>query len=233
MFKTILLFILISTIITADEQIILVISEDFDANKAQLYTFEKRDMHYYEVFTPFSVNLGRSGLAWGEGIKTIKYKKYEPQKREGDGRAPSGIFSLGNAFGYAKEVKTKLHYIYADKELICVDDVAHAKYNRVLHVSDKNDVKSYENMHRTDDLYEIGIMVKHNEKNIPSYGSCIFLHVEKNASSPTAGCTSMSKEKLSQLLQWLDAKKEPLLIQVPKQYYPSILKIYPELLIKE
>jgi D-alanyl-D-alanine dipeptidase len=232
MFKIIYLFILLSTIITANEQIILVISKDFDASKAQLYTFEKKDTHYQKVFTPFSVNLGRNGLAWGEGIKAIEHKKNEPQKREGDGRAPSGIFSLGEAFGYTKNLTTKLHYIYADKELICVDDISHKRYNQVLHVSNKNDIKSYENMRRSDNLYEIGVIVKHNEKNIPSFGSCIFLHVEKNALSPTSGCTSMPKKKLSQLIQWLDAKKSPILIQVPQQYYPDILEIYPELLIK-
>ena len=232
MFKIIQVFILISTIISANEQIILVISEDFDAPKAKLYTFEKKANYYHSVFTPFEVNLGRNGLGWGEGIRTIEHKKDEPQKREGDGRAPSGIFSLGDAFGYTKSSTTKLHYIYADKELICIDDVSHEKYNQILHVSNKNAVKSYENMRRSDNLYEIGVMVKHNEKNIPSFGSCIFLHVEKNASSPTAGCTSMPKEKLLQLISWLDAKKEPILIQVTQQYYPEILKIYPELLIE-
>ncbi len=231
MFQIIALFILISTIIAANEQIILVIAKDFDVSKAQLYTFEKIDKHYVQVFTPFSVNLGRNGLAWGEGLRVIEHKKDEVQKREGDGRAPSGIFSLGDAFGYAKNLNTKLHYIYADKELICIDDASHEKYNQVLHVKNKNDIKSYENMHREDDLYEIGVIVKHNEKNIPSFGSCIFLHVEKNASSATAGCTSMPKEKLSQLIAWLDPKKSPILIQIPQQYYQNILKIYPELLI--
>ncbi len=232
MFKIIYLFILLSTIITANEQIILVISKDFNASKAKLYTFEKIQKHYQRVFTPFSVNLGRSGLGWGEGMETIEHKKNEPQKREGDGRAPSGIFFLGNAFGYTKTLKSKLHYTYADEKLICVDDFTHEKYNQVLHVKNKNDIKSYENMRRTDNLYEIGVIVKHNEKNIPSYGSCIFLHVERNTSSPTAGCTSMPKEKLSQLISWLDANKSPILIQIPQQYYPDILEIYPELLIK-
>ena len=232
MFQIITLFILLSTIMSANEQIILVISENFDASRAKLFTFEKKASHYHKVFEAFDVNLGRSGLGWGEGVQTIEHRKDEPQKREGDGRAPSGIFSLGNAFGYAKTSTSKLPYMYADKELVCVDDVGHKDYNKVLHVRNKNSLKSYENMHRKDNLYEIGVIVKHNEKNIPSHGSCIFLHVERNATAPTAGCTSMPKEKLSQLIHWLDATKSPILIQIPQQYYEDILKIYPQLLIQ-
>lgn len=232
MFKLFSLIVLLSTILRANEQIILVISDDFNATTAQLYTYEKKSKHYHRVFVPFSVNLGRNGLGWGEGIQNLQHQENEPQKREGDGRAPSGIFMLGNAFGYEPTSSTKLHYTHADTELICVDDVTNKHYNRVLHVKDKTAIKSYEIMQRKDNLYEIGVMVAHNEKNIPSYGSCIFLHVEKYSGAPTAGCTSMSKEKLSQLIQWLDYDKKPILIQIPALYYNEVLKLYPELLIK-
>ena len=42
--------------------------------------------------------VGRNGLAWGRGVRT-DLPAGEPQKREGDGRAPAGIFKLGPAFG--------------------------------------------------------------------------------------------------------------------------------------
>ncbi len=227
MFKIIQVIVLLSTIIKADNQIILVLSDDFNSTTAKLFTFEKKDKHYSRVFLPFSVNLGRSGLAWGEGIREIQHKAGEPLKREGDGKSPAGLFKLGTAFGYEQNISTKLPYIYADKDLICVDDVNSTYYNQLLHVSDRDNIKSYENMRRKDNLYEIGVVVKHNENNTPSHGSCIFLHIQKNQNSPTSGCTSMSKESLKKLLDWLDYKKEPLLIQIPKIYYKDILKIYP------
>ncbi len=232
MFKILQVIVLLSTIIKADTQIIMVLSDDFNSTTAKLFTFEKNNGVYHQIFTPFSVNLGRNGLGWGDGITSVKHKKAEPVKREGDGCAPAGIFSLGDAFAYEKNISTNLHLIHADTELICVDDVNSNFYNQILHVKEKSDIKSYENMRRKDNLYEIGVIVKHNRNNTPSHGSCIFLHVQKNKNSPTSGCTSMAKEKLEKLLKWLDYKKEPVLIQIPKKYYKDILKIYPTLLIE-
>jgi L,D-peptidoglycan transpeptidase YkuD (ErfK/YbiS/YcfS/YnhG family) len=232
MFKIIQVIVLLSTIIKADEQIIMVVSDKFNSKTAKLFTFEKNGGHYHQVFSAIDVNLGRNGLAWGEGSVKVEHKKDEPLKREGDGCAPAGIFKLGDAFGYAPNSSTKLHYIHADKELICVDDVESSYYNQLLHVSNKKSIKSYEDMRRKDNLYEFGVIVKHNEKNIPSHGSCIFLHVQKSKNSPTSGCTSMKREKLIKLIEWLDYKKRPVLIQIPKPYYKNILKIYPELFIK-
>jgi L,D-peptidoglycan transpeptidase YkuD (ErfK/YbiS/YcfS/YnhG family) len=229
MFRLILVIVLLSSMIQASTQLILVISEDFNATTGKLYTFEKKTETFERVFDPFRVNLGRSGLGWGEGMLELTHEKNEPFKREGDGRAPSGIFALGDAFGYAKSISSKLSYTQATQDLICVDDVNDTHYNQLLHVSDKSSIKSYEDMLRNDNLYEIGLIVKHNEKNIPKKGSCIFLHVQKDIDAPTSGCTSMSKDHLSQLLHWLAPNKQPVLIQIPKNYYPKIIAIYPGL----
>jgi D-alanyl-D-alanine dipeptidase len=229
MLRFIQVIILLSVVAHSSTQIILVISEDFNATRGTLHTFEKKTEVFEPVLPPFDINLGRHGLGWGEGILTLKHQRSEPIKHEGDGRAPSGIFALGNAFGYAKSISSKLHYTQATEDLICVDDVNDSHYNQLLHVSDKSSIKSYEDMLRNDNLYEIGLIVKHNEKNIPKKGSCIFLHVQKDINAPTSGCTSMSKDHLSQLLHWLDPQKEPLLIQIPKIYYRQILEHFPAL----
>ncbi len=230
MLKIIALFMLFTPLIYANEQIILVISDDFNTSKARLFTYEKQANGYVRVFESFSVNLGRNGLGWGEGIKKVEHLKNEPLKYEGDGRAPAGIFKLGYAFGYASKNPSKLTYIQATDDLICVDDAQNKFYNQVLHVSDKSKIKSYENMHRNDNLYEIGVMVGHNSDNISKRGSCIFLHIEKGNDSATAGCTSMSIEKLSSLMAWLDAKKAPILIQLPSKYCAKGVEKYKELI---
>jgi len=229
MLRFIQLIILLSTFLHASSQLILVLSEDFNATVGTLYTFEKKSDVFKPVMAPIAINLGRNGMGWGEGIVTIAHKRNEPIKHEGDGRAPSGIFSLGEAFGYAKSIESKLPYIQATPDLICVDDVTHPHYNQLLHVKDTTEIKSYETMLRKDALYELGLIVKHNEKNIAKRGSCIFLHVQRAKNAPTSGCTSMSRAHLSKLLRWLDPQKEPLLIQIPKAYYPEILKRYPTL----
>jgi D-alanyl-D-alanine dipeptidase len=74
-------------------------------------------------------------------------------------------------------------------------------------------------MMRTDDLYKWGIVVAHNPAAQPGAGSCIFLHIWKNSSAPTAGCTAMAEEDLVKLLRWLDPTARPILVQMPAANY--------------
>ena len=126
---------------------------------------------------------------------------------------PAGIFPLTALFGYASEMRAKMPYIAADASRICVDDTSHPDYNRIVTLDAKQPPKSFEWMHRDDALYEFGVVVDYNPKGIPGEGSCIFLHVEKNASAPTSGCTTMPKQIIQELMSWLDPAKEPLLVQ--------------------
>src|SRR5712671_5663717 len=48
---------------------------------------------------PVRVVVGRTGLAWG--ADTLGRGSRDPRKREGDGRAPAGMFPLETAFGFA------------------------------------------------------------------------------------------------------------------------------------
>ena len=84
-------------------------------------------------------------------------------------------------------------------------------------------------MKRNDLQYELGIVVDHNPEAKYRRGSCIFIHVEKSKDAGTAGCTSMRLEQLKKIATWLDAKKNPILIQIPKSFSQKILELYPEL----
>src|SRR5688572_22684092 len=58
------------------------------------------------------VVVGRAGLAWGVGVAPDASD--EPAKREGDGKAPAGLFPLGTAFGFAPSaaaLRTRLPYL--------------------------------------------------------------------------------------------------------------------------
>lgn len=219
MMKTILFAFLFLSNINANEQIILVLADDFNSTQARLYTYEKNESNYKKVFSPLTVNLGRSGLAWGIGLKKMHIKANEPRKKEGDGKAPAGIFELTSSFGYATTFPTKLPYLQADKHLVCVDDSNSKAYNTLTYASNPKEIyQSFEWMKRDDNLYEIGVVVAHNSKAIAKKGSCIFLHVQKADASPTSGCTSMPYKALKKIMMWLDTTKKPLLIQVPKAY---------------
>ncbi len=215
--KFIVLFLLSIELVA--RQVVVVVAEDFNSTTGRLSCIEDGKV----VCRDIPVNLGRNGLGWGIGIVAIAHDKNEPIKKEGDGRAPAGVFPLTNVFGYTLKPKgLKMPYIQATDDLICVDDVASANYNKLV-FGDKS-AESFEKMHREDDLYRLGVVVGHNQKGIKGRGSCIFLHIERFGGAPTAGCTSMSYDDLKRIVQWLDMKKEPLMIQVPKKYLVRVYK---------
>ena len=218
--KNLLLLLLIS-ILHADlpieketKQLLVVTSADFNSSTAILQAYERETNQWIKIFEPISVNLGRNGLGWAESKKHFTFKKDEPFKYEGDGKAPAGLFSLDTFFGYEKR-EFNFPYLQVGKDDICVDDSNSEEYNKLVKIDNTKNYQSFELMRRNDDLYELGILVGHNKKGTKKRGSCIFLHIQRDQNSPTSGCTSMSKPELLKLMQWLDYDKKPLLLQVP------------------
>ena len=208
-------------------QLLVVLADDFNSSSANLQPFELKNTHFIKKGDPITVNLGRNGLGWGLGRTEIEHKPDEPIKKEGDGKAPAGIFTLKNAFGYERTILSGLPYRHTSKDLICVDDSHSEYYNQIVRISPLVQTGSFEWMKRDDDLYKIGIVVNHNRAALTGRGSCIFLHIERGPFSPTSGCTSMPYYDLKKLIEWLDMKKEPLLIQIPKQYCIEAEKSFP------
>lgn len=224
MLKSILIIINLQISLFALSQYIVVISDNFDSSKAILRCFEGEK----EVFETIDVNLGKKGLGWGVSNFIINHHKNEVKKQEGDKKAPIGIFKLYSTFGYASTVTTKMPYIQATRDLICVDDSNSKDYNTIIKMPQIKP-NSFEYMRREDSQYELGITVGHNTIQKKNAGSCIFIHVQKHLNAPTAGCTSMAYEDLEKIVKWLDIKKNPILIQVPKKYLGEVKKLYPEL----
>jgi len=223
MVKTFLILMILQIFLYANQQIILVVSNSFNDNKATLSCFEENK----KVFKSFGVNLGKNGLGWGLGILELKQNKNEALKYEGDKKAPIGIFNLTHVFGYKKQNNLNMPYLHVEN-LICVDDSKHKNYNQIITMP-KQKPNSFEYMRRKDYQYELGIVVEHNKNQTKQRGSCIFLHVEKYAGASTSGCTSMSLENMKKIIHWLDKSKHPLLIQITKEKLPQIKKLYPNL----
>lgn len=210
----------------SSEQLLLIVSDDFNTTQAVLTRYEKQQNFFVQVGEKVPVNLGRNGLAWGIGEHGFAPKEGEPVKREGDGRAPAGIFRLSKAFGYAPGLDTKMPYVQADKELICVDDSDSKDYNKILDKNASDQPKSFEWMRRDDELYKMGLVVEHNSAGKRGAGSCIFFHIRKSKDAPTAGCSAMREEDLSAIIKWLDPAKEPKVVQIPRSYCSEAKDLY-------
>ncbi len=205
------------------QQMVVVTSSDWNATAGWLRRFERSDQGWQINGSPLRVVLGRAGLGWGRGAHPLPQPG--PQKTEGDGRSPAGIFPLPYAFGYAapdsvREIK--LPYVQCTASLECVDDTNSSHYNIILDRGSVSapDWKSSEKMRRIDDEYCLGIFVAHNSSPAqPGAGSCIFLHIWKGPDVPTSGCTAMGAGAMESLLGWLDGSSHPVLVQLPEEQY--------------
>lgn len=224
MIKSFLILISLSIFLYSSQQIVLVVSNDFNTSKAKMECFEGDK----KALNTIDVNIGKNGLGWGLGEVQLKQKEDEPTKHEGDKKAPIGIFKLSSVFGYENKMYSNMPYLHATKNLICIDESDSKHYNKIIYAP-KNRPKSFEYMKRDDSQYQLGIVVEHNKNAIPQRGSCIFMHVQKAKNIGTAGCTSMSYDDLKKVVIWLDESKNPILIQIPKSSSKEILKLYPEL----
>ena len=206
-------------------QLILVTTPDWDAVQGSLQRFERRSAKssWKPVGAAIPVVVGRGGLGWGAGLGGAPSGD-GPVKKEGDGKAPAGVFRLGPAFGYAPAVDAswlRMPYTPLAETVECVDDVSSRQYNQIVNRKDVKNVdwNSSERM-RSVGGYRWGIVVEHNAAPpVAGKGSCIFLHIWQAADKGTAGCTAMEQNNLEELMRWLDAKKMPVLVQLPQAAY--------------
>lgn len=216
-------------------QMVVVTTSDWSSPQAvlQRYERERPGKRWKAAGGPITVVVGKTGLAWGSGVLASESPLRSPDapvKREGDGKAPAGVFRLSRAFGYAAQERPgwKMPYRNLTSSIQCVDDTDSKFYNQLVDASQISpDWGSHENekMLRSDDLYRWGVIVEHNtDPAVPGKGSCIFMHIWRGPGQPTVGCTAMAQANLEALLSWLDAERKPLLVQMPETQYIKLRK---------
>jgi D-alanyl-D-alanine dipeptidase len=222
-------------------QMIAVTTSDWNAVEGHLQRYERANTKepWHALGEPFSIVVGKSGLGWGIGVASAQAASTRsvsdpisgPIKREGDGRGPAGIFTLGTAFGDAAQPLPglKLSYLELTPSIECVDDSSSKHYNRIVdRTTVSQDWKSSEHMREIGEAYHWGIVVNLNgtvpggSAPKPDAGSCVFLHIWHSSSQGTAGCTAMPQADLESLLTWLDPAREPRLVQLPRQIYEQL-----------
>lgn len=206
-------------------QLVLVITPDWDASDGSLQRFEQIDGRWQAVAAPVPITVGRSGSAWGIGLHPAQ--DTGPKKQEGDGRAPAGVFALGEAFGYADSAQTAMPYRAMRASDYCIDVNDSPLYNRIVdsrEVSEAAVAGSTEPMRRDlhadgDQRYRQGLVIQHNPGNISGAGSCIFAHLWKAPGEATAGCTAMAPAAMQALLTWLQPRAQPVFVLLPQAEY--------------
>jgi len=103
------------------QQLLVVTTENWASPKGILQRYEKADHTWKKIGNAIEIKLGRNGLGWGIGLHTVP-QDAKVIKKEGDGKAPAGIFKLNQAFGYAP-LKINYPYVVYKETDHCVDDI--------------------------------------------------------------------------------------------------------------
>lgn len=211
-------------------QAVVVTTKDWSAlqGEARIYERKNNKSNWKIVGKSFPVVIGANGMAWSDAMNDLPSDTGEQRlqmKVEGDGKSPAGIFGLSSAFGtIEKSSKISLPYTKLEQWTECVDDVKSSHYNRIVNRMQVGnfDWKSSEKMLEIVPQYDLGAFVEHNTERQAGGGSCIFLHIWKDAKTGTAGCTAMARANMETVLYRLDARKNPVLIQLPVEDYKKL-----------
>jgi L,D-peptidoglycan transpeptidase YkuD (ErfK/YbiS/YcfS/YnhG family) len=175
----------------------------------------------------FPVLFGRNGLAWGIGLAGQEEEGLH--KVEHDGRAPAGIFRLGEIYTYDAQLPPGADYPFhqVTEADIWSDDPRSPDYNRHVVVDPRNppDNYSHEKMRPGDFAYHWLIEIRHNaDPPVPGKGSAIFFHTRRGENRPTAGCTTMARDDLLRVIKWLRADRHPCVALLPNEAYARTWK---------
>ncbi|HWB61849.1 MAG TPA: L,D-transpeptidase family protein [Chthoniobacteraceae bacterium] len=208
-------------------QLIVVTTAGWETSVARVNCYEREAGGPWRmVERTFPAVVGRNGMAWGIGLHGAAPAD-APVKREGDSRAPAGVFRLNEIFGFATPAAsgiTRFPYVQLTATSEGIDDSRSRYYNRVIDASriKDRDWATSETMKTPSGAYRWGVFVEHNWDRQPGAGSCIFIHRWQGQERGTSGCTGMPPSSLLGLIRWLDASKQPLLVQLPAREYERL-----------
>ena len=208
-------------------QCVVGIAADWNSSRVEVRVFEKNGGGWSQTAGPWSGRLGKNGLAWGLGLHPLPTGV--ASKREGDFRAPAGIFALGGAYGYAPEIEKTpaLPYLQITTRDLWVEDPVSPDYNRHLRL-DSEPATAWEKkqqMKQGDPAHSLKLFIAHNPAPdaIPGAGSSIFFHIWRaDGAKPSAGCTTLSGQSLRQLIALIDPAKNPLYVLLPREEYRRV-----------
>jgi L,D-peptidoglycan transpeptidase YkuD (ErfK/YbiS/YcfS/YnhG family) len=205
-------------------QLIVAIAPDWNSIHGQLQRFERSKGNWNAVSAPIPVLFGKNGLAWGSGL--AGQEEQGLHKKERDGRAPAGIFAIGEVFGYDAKLPGGGDYPYhqVNEGDIWSDDPRSPNYNRHIVIDPKNppDNYSHEKMRSGDFAYHWLVEIRHNsDPPVPGQGSAIFFHIRRGVNRATTGCTTMAEPELVKTITWLRASKHPCYVLLPAQEYQN------------
>ena len=173
-------------------QMIVVTAPVASSQTATLTAFEKDAAGAWKpVIGPTKADLGEKGM--GKAQDNVY-------------RTPQGTFALDQAFGRQENPGTKMPYFKVDNQDWWDANPKSPTYNTHVRQSQSPGGGS-ENLYNMGPVYDYAVNVAHNPNRVPGDASAIFLHVSNG--QPTWGCVAIEKQKMIDVLKWLDPAKNP------------------------
>lgn len=204
-------------------QLIVSIAPGWDATRGTLMLLERTDEGWQPASAVVPVLYGKHGLAWGRGIAGTEENGLH--KREGDGRAPAGLFALGIIYGDEPRLPDGADYPYHQVTArdAWIDDPRHPRYNQHVVIDDLEHPPAWFEKHRMrvgDPAFRWRVEIRHNaDPPEPGAGSVIFFHIRRGPDRKTAGCTVMAEDDLLRMIRWLCADRKPHYLLLPWSAY--------------
>jgi L,D-peptidoglycan transpeptidase YkuD (ErfK/YbiS/YcfS/YnhG family) len=170
-----------------------VTAASYGATYATLTAYQRAGHGWRRVFGPWTARIGRNGFAPAG------------RKREGDGRTPSGSFSVQFLFGVLPNPGARLAYRRIRAYDFWDDDPSSARYNEWVDIRYASPGADPEPMDVP--AYDYGAVIGYNTARTPGLGSAIFLHL--NIGIATSGCVTLPPGELLPLLRWLNPAGSP------------------------
>jgi L,D-peptidoglycan transpeptidase YkuD (ErfK/YbiS/YcfS/YnhG family) len=177
----------------AVRQLITITAPGYGDTYAVLTAYRRTSHGWHRVFGPWTARIGRRGFA------------PPGQKREGDGRTPSGSFSIPFFFGAGRGTGFRFPYREVRPQDFWDDDPASPRYNEWVDSRHASPGRNPEPMDVS--AYYDGVVIGYNTARTPGLGSAIFLHL--NIGIATAGCVTLPPGELLPLMRWLDPAQSP------------------------
>ena len=199
-------------------QVIVVEAPKWSSTEGTLTAFEKRGGSWQVVQPTVRAQLGYGGLVRGD------------RRRQGTGTVPTGVFDILSGFGRQADPGTALDYVRVDRnDAWTYNPKVPSTYN-VFQDVDRS-WKSYGGY--VEHLWDMGYQYDYVavlDYNLPEgpirtgakgvrrsteppdtrRGGGIFLHVDNG--KKTAGCIAVKKKAMREIMQWLDPKKNPVIV---------------------
>ncbi len=215
-------------------QLVIGIAEDWDSSHATLTLYQRKAGGKWRADGPsWPARLGRDGMAWGRGLHMVPRNPGAGAKREGDMKAPAGMFGIGGVWGYEASVKRhpNMPYRQITTRDLWIEDPKSPHYNRhvVLPHEPRAEWEKKGQMRQSDHAHSLKVFIAHNAEPdiVAGAGSSIFFHIWRaDGTRATAGCTTMSEDHMRRLIAKLDPSMRPVYVLLPKAEYERLRDVW-------